>query len=725
MTTAIRHLCTLLTLTLATACVDTSVTHPVLVDSRDEAAAVLVSVTSVAPWDQVADAMQPNFALTGDQALQQVLPTTERIQEQVLSAFGLSLGLGLPQSFSQSSATKTGSSSETTTTTTAGTTASGTTTAGNTNSATSTTQPGTVPWTPTGIPGGAPALTAPSASGDIGLDPILRYQAALALYQAVQLMNREVQYAALRDHYVAYLVRVKFAVMPYRRNIPYDLHARMSFFPGLAPRVKGGPCAAVTTLPQIVPLLVTDDIERALKSRAVETARQIGLALSFMIHGVGGNLGANNLNQSLAAISGQDINSRLTVARLSDNTLYARVGAAYQSTAGVGLVGQTYDVSLLLLVPPEYFAVHDCIPQVDVLTHNDLRDALGGGVLADRPPATLASQASAAMHSSLGLVAQCRRFLKAWDHSDTKTKTSLVRLLAGPIQQSKDFADFESAVEEVHRRLMKNEPDECLSVYAKALWTRVSAVLADSAFKSAFFELRKPEPIIVSSQPALLLDDSKDKAQISLQVSSGQPSQMIRASLKLAPKAQGAQSSELVAQTIVFDPSARLLTLTFPSPTKWGLDEFDPKESQLEITRVCRPGLPAYLCPDLQVPSSFALRYAVAKASDGEPNLSFTQNLTQVVATKTGDGAVTVIIDKVKDDYAVITVTGVDVKSAVDDSGTPLKISNGKIQVSRPGTITFQLRNLHTGMTFTIQAEGHKGATTTGKKQLQFTVLGG
>ena len=66
--------------------------------SRDEAAAVLMSVSSVAPWSQVADAVQPNFTLSADAALQQVAPTTIRIQEQVLHAFGLGLGLGLPQS---------------------------------------------------------------------------------------------------------------------------------------------------------------------------------------------------------------------------------------------------------------------------------------------------------------------------------------------------------------------------------------------------------------------------------------------------------------------------------------------------------------------------------------------------------------------------------------------------------------------------------------------------
>ena len=156
----------LLAIMQITACVtDTALTQPVLVSSRDQAGAVLISVNMVAPWDQVADAVQPNFSLTGDQALQQVAPTTARLQEQVLSAFGLSLGVGLSQ-----------------------------------------TAPASAPQTPTGTPTGAQLTPATTVSGDIGLDPMLKYQAALALYQAVQIMNREVQYAAMRDGFVPYLV---------------------------------------------------------------------------------------------------------------------------------------------------------------------------------------------------------------------------------------------------------------------------------------------------------------------------------------------------------------------------------------------------------------------------------------------------------------------------------------------------------------------------------------
>lgn len=736
----VRHFFVLFALSLGTACTaEMSMTQPVFVNSRDEAAAVLIVVNTVAPWDQVADALQPNFALTGDQALQQIVPTTERIQEQVLTAFGLSLGLGLPQSFSQSSTTKTISPPQT---------------AGSTSTTTSTTQPGSVPQAPTGVPAGGQLPAAPAVSGDIGLDPILRYQAALALYQAVQLMNREVQNAAVKDGFVPYLVTVKFAVMPYRRNLPYDMHARISFFPPatgspgtplkltsaetdakkLDPATDAVPtqrgCHDSQKLPQIVPLLVTDDIERALKSRAVEAARQLGVALSFMSHGVGGSLGASNVNQTLDAISGQEINSRLTVTRLSDNTIYARIGAAYETTAGVALVGQTYNVSLLLLVPFDYFVREDCEVQIQILTHSEFRDAFHGGILADRPTSTLVRQADQAMQATLVGGTEYRNLLMAWNSSDDKTKESITRRLAGPIQTS-NFTAFNCALKRTKKLLpVKEEEGQALSLdelkpdYKRALWTRLSVVLADSSFKSAHFELRRPPTISVPKQTALLLDDTKDKAQAQLQTVSGAPSRTITASVMLNAKVKGKgpKNYELVAQTVSLDPISRVLTLTFPSPAKWGIEEVDSDNSSLKITQECPP---KFLCPKLTVPSSLPLLYVAAKAADAAPNLSFSAKVTQIVATKAGDGSVTVTVDKLKDDYALITVEGVDVKAAVDSSGATLTISNGQVKVTQTTTITFQLHNLHAGMTFVIEAEGHQASSTTGKKQLQFTVLGG
>ena len=192
-------------------------------------------------------------------------------------------------------------------------------------------------------------------------------------------------------------------------------------------------------------MLVTDDIERALKSSAAEVARQIGLALSASIHGVGGGFDLNKVNESLKTISGQDINSRLTVTRLSDNTIYVRIGASNESTAELSLVGQTYNVSLLILVPREYFSDNNPKPQIQVVMSNELRH-LDGTTLAGRPTATLVRQGDEAIQATLA--GTYDDLLGKWNGLDDKTKEQNLRLLAGPIQTSR-FSDFEARLHRI------------------------------------------------------------------------------------------------------------------------------------------------------------------------------------------------------------------------------------------------------------------------------------
>jgi len=722
----------LLLIPLVAACAsDTSLTHPVFVTSRDQAAAVLISVNTVAPWDQIADALKPDFSLAADQSLQQILPTTQRIQEQVLSAFGMSLGLGLSP-----------------------------------GTATSSTP---IPQAPTGVPAGGQLPTAPSVRGEIGLDPILKYQAALALYQAVQLMNREVQNAAVAFDYVPYVVTVKFAIIPYQPNMPYDVHARISFFPntgspsmppksqsdGSSSMSNGDDSSCKTSsqkregeterLPKVMPLLVTDDIERALQARTIETALQIGLALSAASHGVGGSLATNYVNQALSAISGQDINSRMTVTRLSDNEIYARIGATYQSTAGRALIGQTYNVSFLLLVPGDYFRKLNYRPEILVLTHTELRNAFNGKILPDRPISTLVRQIDRAMQT---VIKGDNELLAAWERTDDQTKVKIGWDLVGAIQYAsrEKFAGILKKVKIVSKHggvssfcYSADDPEseenntlfKKILAYRNSLWTILSGTSVDSSFKWALFELPLPSKISVAKQTALLLDDMNNDAKIHLQVNADTPNHVITASLvfKTMDKNKQNQSEyRLLSKEISLNPSKGILTLTFPSPAKSGIDAKEIAAGQLELSRRCPPSARPLLCPELDGQQNFPLRYIQAKTdktADAGPDLSFTAKVTQVTA-KAGIGVAIVTIDKVKDDYALIAVDDADVKSATDERGAEWKISNGTIRVDKNQTkrITFQLYNLHSGMTFTIRAEGHKGSTRTGQKVIQFTVIG-
>jgi hypothetical protein len=593
----------LLVISQATACAQDKVL--VKPNSRDEAAAVLISVNTVAPWDQIANAVQPNFSLTGDQALMQIAPVTARIQEQVLKSFGFGLGLGLSP--------------------------------GSTATLPSLPSTSQVEKPPAVADKTAEKPPAADKTGDIGLDPILKYQAALSLYQAVQLMNQEVEHAAMIDKVVPYLVTMKLAVMPYRRNLPYDIHARISFFPKFPDCESSStaepssspetPPKAISSskndcinaeLPRVVPILVTDDIERAMKSSAAEVAKQIGLALSLMVQSVGANLSANKTNQSIKEISGQDINSRLTVSRLTDNTIYVRIGASYESTAGPALVGQTYNISLLVLIPKAYFVGKDYErkPIIQVYQHNELQDTLDGSILADRPISKFVYQADQVMQSILS--GRYDEILKTWNASDDKTKERIIRALFGPVQTSR-FPEFVSRLRD--KGNLGGYLGKLTDDYQRNLWTRLSAMLADSAFKSAFFELPLPQPIsFLTPQTALLLDDTKENAQVKLQTISGAKTSSITATINLNTKYKNGASKELqlIANTSSLDTSTGVLTLSFPSPAKWGIEKSNFDNSELVIGQRCEASNPS--CPKLEGIRTFKLRYAALKADNVKTN---------------------------------------------------------------------------------------------------------
>jgi hypothetical protein len=765
---------------LLSACVDNPI-RPQLPPpaSRDEAAAVLVSVTAVAPWFQVADAVQPNFTLTGDGALLQVAPTTARIQEQVLNAFGASLGVGLPQSFGQSTATSTQSSSQNASTTGGVTTNTGNVSTGASGSSTETRQPGSAPQVPSGLPAGTHALGAPSVNGTTDIDPILKYQAALALYQSVQLMNRQVQNAASLHCFAPYLVQLKMAILPYRRDLPYDVHSRISFFGGGNSDEAGSPefplkivgadesneagsldyalkmrkfeslaqgqqpvpaapppkvkeqCDNKTKLPQIVPLLVTDDIERAVKSSAVETARQIGFALSAMLHGIGASAGLNKLDQTLQAVSGQDINSRFTISRLTDNTIYARVGAAAAPTGGMALIGQTYDISLLLLVPVGYFDDNGPKFEIQVVSHNEFRDANTGSMLPIRTSKAKAHAADLAMQDVLS-----GDKLAAWMAAGEDTKVEIAQRLSCPVQRSNYWeksncikggaANFEDLLAKTKlASAQKGAPDVSLAdINGRLLWTRLSVLSADSPIKTAFFQLPDRQNVRIPAQTALLLDDTKDVTKVLLQNVTGVTNRTVNAVLELTDAARNREYA-LPAQTMNADSNTQVLTLDFPSLAKWGIANFDPNKSGLRLTAANCPNYSA--CPRYDLPA-LVLKLVYMPAPDpkaGTPSFDFTTKQMAIVVVD-GKASVIVSINKLTDDDALISADNVDIASASDAQGNAMALVKGQAKVTKDmknPTVTLQLQNVNVGMVVGLTAEGEKGGKSTGKKTIKLVAV--
>ncbi len=200
-----------------------SVFEPHRVKRQDQAGSVHVSILSVARWEDVQDALQPTFDLRAADALREVVPTTQQLEKKVLEALQVALEVAPPltsTTISRTSGTQTG--------------------APDTFTSTRTEERG---------PGDVAAIARdPSlaagrlASGLDGipdalgfqpaLDPLLKYSAATALYQEVQLLNRYVRHAARMRGFVPYVVRLQVTLLPRARNEPYDAYTSLAFFAG-------------------------------------------------------------------------------------------------------------------------------------------------------------------------------------------------------------------------------------------------------------------------------------------------------------------------------------------------------------------------------------------------------------------------------------------------------------------------------------------------------------
>lgn len=187
--------------------------------SQIDAGTTTVAVVMIEPWQNVVGDLKPAFSLTGDQAVAKVLPITSAVQDKVLDAFGAGLSVGLPSSTvaRTDEIVKADNQSRST----------------DQKTISRETGPGEAPELSLDPVAGRSAASLPGI--DLGASlfedpPILQYQAALALFQEVKLLNRYVDSAALAHGMVPYLVRLQIGVTPYANREPFDVYSRIAFF---------------------------------------------------------------------------------------------------------------------------------------------------------------------------------------------------------------------------------------------------------------------------------------------------------------------------------------------------------------------------------------------------------------------------------------------------------------------------------------------------------------
>jgi hypothetical protein len=451
---------------------------------RHEAGTVHISVLSVAPWEKYVSELQPVFNMSPEKALEDVVPTTTIMDEKIIDAIGLSARVALARG------EKTGDLSSV---------------------------PSDKPLEGVGTASGLPDA-GDGKEREVAIDPMLRHLAATALYQEVKLINHYLEDAAVYEKdFTPYVVRLQIGLMPTRRDLQYDVYTTMSFFTNSqTPEVRLEKQAEVTAVPTptddppaqnqgdrwslkvkwdefkcagrspncktpiVLPLLVTDNLERILHSRSEERIRQYALALSAILEGVG--LGGNfqSLDNKLLKIFGTDFNSLLTVGSVTNNTVKVRLGAMKQVAEKDchAMVPRTHNITLLVLVPDEE-------RRMAVLADTMMMHVKRGTILESANPSYVEKK----IHDIA-------------NNYGVESFEKCIDLLT--LTQVNRWDDF---IEICKKSTIYN------GIYCNTLWLELAAANQYSTFASAEFGLPPvPEPAIANTQSVLFFDNEEKGA---------------------------------------------------------------------------------------------------------------------------------------------------------------------------------------------------------------------
>lgn len=291
--------------------------------SADEVGEVHVSIVSVAPWHAHVAGLKPGFALTGEQALGKVVPSTRVVRESDRVAV----------SGARSTAVAIGDDA-----------------------------------TATAADVAPPALELGAASAPtegLGtLEPFLVYGAATALHQEVAMLNRYVEDAATLRNSVPYLVRLQVTQLPYDPRLPLDTYVDLKF---AGKDAFGGEFCDDELL--VLPLVATESLEHSLVEKtfelmlAAELARQISVSpFNLGVGAAAGPKGKTTLSASrvdrlraqyekVRASLGRDVDATFLVGAKKPDTAAVRIGASNGGSQPLRMIPRNHYVSLLVMVP--------------------------------------------------------------------------------------------------------------------------------------------------------------------------------------------------------------------------------------------------------------------------------------------------------------------------------------------------------------------------------------
>lgn len=647
--------------------------------TQPEAASAHVAVLSVARWSEYVDALQPTFALTPDQAVKEVIPTTYQLEQRVLDSLRLGFRMAPPMSSRTTTETST---TENDTTTTA-------------SSETRESRPGVVPDDSV-LPDARDALAiAPDQStlGGPSIEPMLKYWAANALYQEVQLLNRYVKDAARRHGFEPYVVRLQLSLLPMARNEPYDAYINVSFFAG-----RYGETGLGT--PQIVPLLVTDSLEGALESRSMSAARQYAFGLLFLLQGFGGGADFDRYHESLQNVLGTDLNSLMTVARVSDNTVRVRLGAPRSPASQFAMIPRSHNVTLLLLVPEKVSRSPDK-RTVRAVSSMTLVDAENGSSLDPQFEAAGTARLCALIESwappQPDPVAAPNhvRSPEGDDSPCTPANADLARKLFD-LAQENDYDGFLSALD-----------DAKMKVNADVLWHDLIGELVASPYASVSFDLPPHLSFEVPQQSVSLVETPGSGARAMILTTGEARLSSLNAVVTIEVQSGGVARKVPVLAEKVERRSDGVLLASFPSLTTLSVAEAAARLGAMEL-RIYRreydwssgkAEVSETLLKDVHL-------LTITKPAQAGPGFKLTTSTSVITATR-GRGTLALNIEKMDAEKIVFRVVGAELESVAP---TEMASRTGiEWVVTKNGTFTLTLANLTPDTRVQVLSKNEKG----------------
>lgn len=356
---------------------------------------------------------------------------------------------------------------------------------------------------------------------------------------------------------------------------------------------------------------MTDNLENTIKSRSLDSLRNLALTLSFLHPAAGGSASINDKREELQRALGGDLNSLLTVGRVSDNTLQVRLGAVRNVTGPheYTILPRTHNITIQLMVP-EGFADNsepNTIARITAVSKTQLRDAMTGAPLTGQ------------MHGE--------RRNNAWELLPPEYERADAEKLLGSVFAN-DVDAFEEALKQAEldklrrhedlserwRALQKNSPvpidakqrkehlqaiatyltldpdanlatafdkadplkiDQSLKAvmalpaYMEDLWCDIVESLGKSQFAAVRFEL--PPPAKLPDDEIVLAVDDGENMVVRLQGGAGLNQNGVTATLFVQTTAD--ETLPIVPDANNILAGGHGMTITFPSLAAWKLDK--------------------------------------------------------------------------------------------------------------------------------------------------------